>query len=183
MSVCGIGELGVMKDGSTPKTKENGKHTREYTLWTNMLRRCYSDKFHEKYPTYKDCTVCDRWLVFANFLEDLPLIEGYELWKNGNGYCLDKDIKQQGIKNKVYSLDTCKFINNRNNIDERMKRCGVPSAYMPKKVMAKSMTETKVLIFKSMSQAEKFGFDKSHISQCCNGKQKSHKGYTWSYLK
>ena len=77
VSVYGVGILGTFKDGSKPRTKDKyGKLIREYILWHNMLRRCYSDKYHEKRPTYKDCTVCNRWLVFANFLEDLPLIEG-----------------------------------------------------------------------------------------------------------
>ena len=180
-SVCGIGCLGLMKDGSKPiTTYGNGKHIREYDLWHSMITRCYSDKFHEECPTYKDCTVCERWLVFSNFLEDLPLIDGYELWRDNpnSRVSLDKDIKVQG--NKVYSLDTCKFVSKSENSKERNVRCGTlkPS----KKVMAISLTENKVIIFKSMRQAEKLGFDASCISLCCNGKLKSHKGYKWKCI-
>ena len=104
-------------------TYVNGKDTREYALWKEMLRRCYSDKFHEKQPTYANVTVCERWLCFANFLEDLPLIENYELWMNGEEkMSLDKDLKQQGIKNKVYSLDTVKFVTASENSKEAMQR-------------------------------------------------------------
>ena len=181
MGVYGVGILGTFKDGSKPKTKDKyGKLIREYILWHNMLERCYSDKLHEKNPTYKDCSVCDRWLVFANFLEDLPSIEGYELWKNNpnTGVSLDKDIKVKG--NKVYSLDTCKFVNKSDNSKESIRRNG--NSHKQKKVMAISLTETKVLIFKSMRQAEKLGFDQSHISKCCKGKYKSHKGYKWKCI-
>ena len=45
--------------------------------------------------------------------------------------------------------------------------------------MAISLTENKVIIFQSMFQAEKLGFDQGCISKCCNGKRKSHKGYKW----
>ena len=181
MSVYGIGTLGTFKDGSKPKTKKDGKHTREYKLWQSMLMRCYSKKYHEKQPTYKDCTVCQRWLVFVNFLEDLPLIENYELWRDNpnSRVCLDKDIKVKG--NKVYSLDTCKFVSNSDNAKESIKRTG---SYRnpPKKVMAISLTENKVIVFQSMHQAEKLGFDASCISLCCNGKYKSHKGYKWKII-
>ena len=177
--VYGIGILGTFKEGSKPKTTDNGKHTREYELWRSMIQRCYSDKFHEKNPTYKDCQVSDRWLVFSNFLEDLPLIEGYELWKDNpnTGVSLDKDSKIQD--NKVYSLDTVKFVTRSNNTKEsNFRRNGT----LPKKVIAISLTETKVLIFQSMYQAKKLGFDSGHIYKCCQGERKSHKGYKWRYV-
>lgn len=180
-SVYDRGMVGLMSDGSKPKTTDgNGKPTREYVLWSHMLQRCYSDKLHEECPTYKDCTVCERWLVFSNFLEDLPLIDGYELWRDNpnSRVCLDKDIKVKG--NKIYSLDTCKFISNSDNVKERIKRCGTPTS--PRKVMAISLTENKVIVFQSMHQAEKRGFTKECISLCCNGEQKTHKGYKWKYV-
>lgn len=178
--VYGVGMLGLLSDGSKPKTTDNGKHTREHELWKAMLTRCYSDKFHERYPTYKDCTVCERWLVFANFIEDLELIDGYELWRDNpnTGVSLDKDSKVKG--NKVYSLDTVKFISNSDNSKERIERCGILNP--PKKVMAISLTENKVIVFQSMRQAEQLGFDHSPICKCCQGEQKTHKGYKWKCI-
>ena len=35
--------------------------------------------------------------------------------------------------------------------------------------------------YKRMSDAKSEGFNLSCISACCNGKQASHKGYTWRY--
>lgn len=49
------------------KTKENGKDTKCYKTWYRMLERCYSDKWKNKYPTYKNVTVCKEWLNFQNF--------------------------------------------------------------------------------------------------------------------
>lgn len=101
-------------------TFADGKPTREYSLWKEMIARCYSGR----YPTYADVTVCERWLCFANFLEDLPLIEEYELWLNNPNQriCLDKDVKQRGIVNKVYSVETCKFITDSENTGEMLER-------------------------------------------------------------
>ena len=72
-----------------------------YEKWQGMLQRCYDPKLHAKYPTYKDCYVCDEWLVFSNFK---AWMEG-QVWQ---GLELDKDIKFQG--NKLYSPETCKFV-------------------------------------------------------------------------
>ena len=178
-SMCGVGCLGLMPDGSKPITRyDKGMPTREYNLWGGMIARCYGN--YECWNTYEDVTVCERWLIFANFLEDLPLIEGYELWKNNpnTGVSLDKDSKIKG--NKIYSLETCKFISKSNNSKESIRRSGNPNP--SQKVIAISLTKTKVLIFKSMRQAEKLGFDHGRISECCKGKQKSHKGYKWKYI-
>lgn len=94
-------------------TKEN---KREYRLWCHILERCYSRKFQEKNPTYIGCTVCDRWLRLSNFIEDLPKIEGYEMWLNNQDkrIALDKDIKSNG-KNKCYCLEECVFTTPKEN--------------------------------------------------------------------
>lgn len=87
------------------KTRENGKPTREYATWLNMLCRCYNTKFHEKHETYKGCIVCEEWHNFQNFAD----------WYNENYYeipgektSLDKDIISKG--NKIYSPKTCCFV-------------------------------------------------------------------------
>ena len=73
-----------------------------YSAWVNMLARCYSPKTHEKCPTYLGCSVYEGWLVFSNF----KMWMGTQDWINKQ---LDKDILFQG--NKVYSPETCVFIN------------------------------------------------------------------------
>lgn len=118
--LCGVGYLGLYSDGSKPTTKIKGRNTREYNLWVNMINRCYSGN----YPSYENVTVCERWLCFANFLEDLSKIENYEWWlANPNQrIALDKDIKQKGIEHKVYSVETCKFVSASENINEVHER-------------------------------------------------------------
>lgn len=81
-------------------------------LWSNMIKRCYSLKDPKGY-LHKNVTVDERWLCFANFLEDLPKLENFDLWLNGQTkgsakYNLDKDYKIDG--NKVYSREACMFL-------------------------------------------------------------------------
>lgn len=88
----------------------NHKNTRCYDTWYDMLKRCYNYKFHDKYPTYKECKVTEEWHNFQNFAK----------WYEDNYYeienevmCLDKDILVKG--NKLYSSETCIFVPQRIN--------------------------------------------------------------------
>lgn len=38
-----------------------------YVKWYQMLRRCYSEAWHKKKPTYKGYQVCEEWRYFSNF--------------------------------------------------------------------------------------------------------------------
>lgn len=99
----------------------DGKHsTREYTLWYSMIARCYNPNCTEyKYYGAIGVIVCVKWLCFEYFLQDLPLIPGYELWKNSTiprEYQLEKDYNQLNSDDcKIYSLETCFFATQYNN--------------------------------------------------------------------
>ena len=87
------------------KAWKNGKSTRVYRTWNSMLKRCYSEKLHEKYPTYIGCTSSDEFHNFQNFGE----------WDEDNFYQvegermeLDKDILMK--HNKIYSPETCIYV-------------------------------------------------------------------------
>ena len=85
---------------------------RAYHLWFNMLQRVGENDM------YNNVSICSRWVCFANFLEDIPNIKGYDEWLLAGKYeyCIDKDILQQGIDNKVYSVDTCCFVTIQENL-------------------------------------------------------------------
>lgn len=91
--------------GTKYPTTINNKMTKEYQTWRDMLRRCFDEKYKEKYPTYKDVTCCKEWLLYENFYEWLHNQENFKQWLNGDRWCLDKDILNKG--NKTYSPDTC----------------------------------------------------------------------------
>lgn len=103
----GVGYLGEGKY----KIWENGKLTKCYNTWYNMLQRCYDEKYHEKYSTYKGCEVNNELLCYQNF-GDWFIDNYYEI--EGQKMCLDKDILVKG--NKIYSPDTCIFVPERINI-------------------------------------------------------------------
>ena len=72
-----------------------------YRTWKNMLKRCYSDKYQERQPTYKGCSVSEEWLTFSNFKRWMER-------QDFEGKQLDKDLLFEG--NKVYSAETCTFV-------------------------------------------------------------------------
>lgn len=85
-------------------TREEQK-TKCGKAWENMKQRCYSEKYHKKYPTYKGCYVCDDWLNYDNFKKWFEENYNPETMKD---FVLDKDILVEG--NKTYSPDTCCFV-------------------------------------------------------------------------
>lgn len=66
-------------------------YTREHRIWTNMKARC-SRPTHPAYKNYgaRGITVCERWLSFGAFLEDMgvPPTDKHELERirNEEGY-------------------------------------------------------------------------------------------------
>ena len=104
--IYGVGYLG---EGKYTTTK-NGKRTDEYSIWYDVLKRCYDPKLHERYPTYKDCMIEDYLLNFQHMGE---WIENNYYEVLGEQMCLDKDILCKA--NKVYSRETCIFVPQRIN--------------------------------------------------------------------
>lgn len=106
--MCGIGYRG---------SEDVDCKSEAYIKWHDMMNRCYNERFLEKHPEYKGCTVCEEWKNFCNF----------KVWYNSHKYGdvvldLDKDILFKG--NKIYDpahvalvpheINTL-FVNCRNN--------------------------------------------------------------------
>ena len=94
--------FGVAYVGNTTvKNLQTHKDKESYKCWYHMIRRCYENKD----TSYKDCSVCEEWLCYANF----------EKWYDDNYWeCgsetmhLDKDILKHG--NRIYSPNNCIFV-------------------------------------------------------------------------
>ena len=103
--------VGYIGEGKYKVYDKNGKPTKCYTTWRNMLKRCYDPKYHERRPTYKGCKVYDELLNFQNFAkwyED----NYYEI--PGEKMHLDKDILVKD--NKIYSPETSIFVPEKINL-------------------------------------------------------------------
>ena len=100
--VCGVND-------KTRPTKVDSKHVKEYQLWQDMLRRCFSEKLKTRCPTYKDCNVSDSFLSYSFFYDWCQEQIGFgNIDENGRYWHLDKDLLFIG--NKLYSETTCVFV-------------------------------------------------------------------------
>lgn len=98
-TVRGIG----YNSGGVYKRSEGNKPTRFYNLWLGLFNRCYADYQLERRPSYKGCTVDERWHDYQEFAKWCDEHKYSDL-----GYQLDKDILIKG--NKIYSPETCCFV-------------------------------------------------------------------------
>jgi len=77
-----------------------------YTVWADMIYRCYSLAGLRNNPTYLGCSVCEEWLRFSNF-------KAWMEKQDWEGNYLDKDILKIG--NKIYSPEFCVFVSRQVN--------------------------------------------------------------------
>lgn len=102
--VCGVG---INDFNGT--TSIGGIRLYEYRLWKDLLKRCYSEKYQIKQPTYKGCEVEDYLLSFTNFYNFIKEVKGFGCVDgNGRRYQLDKDVIFSG--NKKYNRETICFV-------------------------------------------------------------------------
>lgn len=99
-----IAGVGFFDRNGPYRSRVNGKTTKAYDAWSNMIRRCYQESIIKNNESYRGCKVCDEWHEFTNFAEwyyrNTP--------DNGNKYHLDKDILSGS--GKVYSPETCLMV-------------------------------------------------------------------------
>lgn len=92
-----------------PKVKHGACGTRAYAIWAGMIQRC-NNKSRNSYKNYggRGITVCERWLSFENFLQDMghpPEGQSIERKDNDQGY---------SPENCVWATDTVQARNSRN---------------------------------------------------------------------
>jgi hypothetical protein len=168
-SIFGVGMLGYA-------SKINNKIA--YSKWYSMLDRCYNPAYvGYKFYGGNGITVCDRWFRFDYFLEDIPKIDGYneELFLHKKLH-LDKDIKQFDMEFKIYSLDTCMFVSQKEN--ELYRKYSIQQDFI-------AITPLGEIFYgKSVNQfARDYNLDISNISACLNGRHRHHRGWRFVYTK
>lgn len=157
-SVYGVGFFGVGNFKATCK----GRNTTAYNKWLRMIQRCYDKTYHDKSPTYRDCTVCEEWHNFQNFAKWF-----YENYPNdGKDYQLDKDIKVDG--NKLYSPDTCMFVS---ALENSVKANARHFKFI-------DPNGNYVDVFNLSEFCKENNLNRSCMSAVSLGKRKEHKGWT-----
>ena len=100
---------GVGVNDKTIPAKVDGKDVKEYSLWQDMLKRCFSEKYQNKYPAYKGCNVSDNFLHYSFFYDWCHKQTGFgNIDDKGRSWCLDKDLLLVG--SKTYSETACVFV-------------------------------------------------------------------------
>lgn len=96
-----LGGVGYLGEKYAPQD-----YKKIHVMWSGLLDRVViqgsSDK--KRYAAYQGCSICDRWLNFSNFCEDV-----LGMWYDCDEQLdIDKDIKYKG--NKEYSPDKCLLV-------------------------------------------------------------------------
>lgn len=145
------------------------KPTKEYVAWSDILKRCFSENFKRKNPTYNDVICCEEWLLYENFYEWLHSQENFNKWYNSNKWCVDKDILVKN--NKIYSPETCVLVSN--NVNCLIVKCNAVRGNLPIGVIYNNVNK------KYIARVSKYRDDKEireHIG-CYNTPEEAFQAY------
>lgn len=159
-TVFGIGFNGIGRH----KSKINGKHTKAYNTWRNMLKRCYCKAGIDN--AYIGCSVDSRWHDFQNYAEWHE--KNYPEFDQGKKYQLDKDIMSNG--EKIYSPETCKFVTQKENLEAVDNK-------LPVNLINLSTLEVRKYKSSTLAAAD-IGSDSGTISRLISGLCKQTKGWS-----
>ena len=152
-------------------------HKSLYYRWRNMWRRCKNPN-NWNYKHYKDVHIDESFRYLSNYVDTVMHLKNFDLLKsNLSKYAIDKDLKD-----REYSPSSLTIVSKSTNSKERIDRCGIPRPKKPT-IGIPVDNSKQVLVYESVIDVKKDGFDNGNISKCCRGKLKTHKGYKWFYLE
>ena len=71
--------------------------------------------------------------------------------------------------------------NNYGTVRERISDAQINDPNKSKPVLQLSLSGELIREYPSIMECERNGFNRSNVSACCRGKQKTHKGFRWQY--
>lgn len=107
----GVNDVGYPVQIKENLPKVNGKQKQKliwrcpyYKTWMNMLTRVHSTSYKSRNKSYLDCTICEEWKYFSNFIKWVDYQPNRD-WQNCD---LDKDLLSRSARH--YSPENCCFI-------------------------------------------------------------------------
>ena len=85
------------------------KRDKSYSLWKDILRRCYSENSVLSLKSYENCEISEDWKTYSNFKRDVEEMIGFDV----KGYQIDKDPSP---RRSLYSKNTVCFLPNKLNM-------------------------------------------------------------------
>lgn len=146
-----------------------------YNVWKSILRRCRCEN-HVRYNAYKNVEICKEWECFENFINDSKNIDGWnEIEFEKHNLQLDKDYKQKGKANKIYSKNTCMWTNKHYNNIFQPSKC-------KKFKMINEKNEEKIYISQHECAREN-NMQVSLINACLKNRRNTHKNCKFEYCQ
>ena len=182
---CGniiVVQYGNIKKGTTKScgclkkeflTKHGMAKTRFYKSWKSMKIRCLNkNREYYKYYGGRGITVCEEWLDFNNFKNDM-----YESYL---GHVKDFGEKQTTLdridNNGNYCKENCKWSTYKEQIANQRDK------FTQKWFRAISPSGEEFVLNNQREFARENGLNQRHISSCLNRKSKHHKQWKFQYL-
>jgi hypothetical protein len=163
--------------GTNPPVKHGETGTRFHNIWMGIKRRCLNpNATHYEYYGGKGITICDRWMEYLNFREDM-----YPSYINHVNQYGEKDTTlDRNNSDGNYCPDNCKWAT------LKEQECG--KIYKHQKLFE----ATYILpgpsfgyVEQSNNQHEfcrKYGLTRTAVNACLNGRGKHHKGWSFKFL-
>jgi hypothetical protein len=98
--------------------------------------------------------------------------------ENPNNY---PQVNHKDGNKRNNSLTNFEWCNNKQNAEHASRLGLVKGGRKSVGLKAVHIQTGETILFAKHKDAERYGFDSSTISKCCNGKRNSHKDYQWAY--
>lgn len=152
------------------KSLGNNKKRKEKLLSPGKNNKGYLFVYLSKNGVGKPFTI--HHLVYEAFVGEIP--KGWDV----------NHLDENKENNHLENLEACSHGDNIRWGTGNARRAAalINRPNLSKAVEALDKVTGKVVyVFPSTMEAERQGFNQGHVSQCCKGKQKTHKGYIWRY--